>query len=124
MSAVTAPSSADVERAARTSSTTDLPPPLCCRACRTPGFKPLKLECLQPSGSFKIRGTWSSLTDASDRSKVRTASAGNMGRAAAWAGRELEHPVVASVPDGAAANKIEAMRAMGAIVETVSYDEW
>ena len=121
MSVVTAPGPADVEAATRVVRE---------RLARTPllrvpktGFA-LKLECLQPSGSFKIRGAWNALADSSDRSTVRTASAGNMGRSAAWAGRELGRPVVASVPEGAAANKLEAMRAMGATVETVSYDDW
>ena len=121
MSAVSAPPPADVQRAADVVRERLAPTPL----LRLPSSEvALKLECLQPSGSFKIRGAWNALTDSSDRSKVRTASAGNMGRAAAWAGRELGRPVVASVPEGAAANKLEAMRAMGATVETVSYDEW
>ena len=51
----------------------------------------LKLECLQPIGSFKLRGALSAVRAASTpelAGGVVTASAGNMAQGVAWAARE------------------------------------
>ena len=51
----------------------------------------LKLECLHPIGSFKLRGAFSAIRAASADELahgVVTASAGNMAQGVAWAARE------------------------------------
>src|SRR5581483_10327600 len=61
----------------------------------------LKLEALQPIGSFKIRGATNAVRLASDdarRGGLVTASAGNMAQGVAWAGRELGLPATIAVP--------------------------
>ena len=77
----------------------------------------LKLENLQRLGSFKIRGTWnrmSRLSDAERRGGVATVSSGNHGLAVAWAARRLGIPCLVCLPEGAAARKVDAVRAEGA----------
>ena len=64
----------------------------------------LKLEVLQPIGSFKIRGAGSlidSLADEEMAEGVWTASAGNMAQAVAWYARRRSVPAtVVMVPEG------------------------
>lgn len=77
----------------------------------------LKLESLQRLGAFKIRGTWnriSLLTDEDRRRGVTTLSSGNHGRAVAWSARRLGLRCVVRVPEGAAPQKVAAIRAEGA----------
>lgn len=87
----------------------------------------LKLENLQPTGSFKLRGAAALLAGA-DRETltggVVTASAGNMGQNAAWFARRLGVPCTVVVPPTAPAAKIEAMERLGARVILVSADDW
>jgi len=89
----------------------------------------LKLECLQVTGSFKLRGAFFSLSRLPDDVRaggVVACSAGNHGKALAWAGRELGVPVRVWVPRTADESKVRGMRALGADVEvadTNSYDE-
>lgn len=88
----------------------------------------LKLEIVQTTGSFKVRGATNALAVQSERhhglTEIVTASAGNHGLAVAWAGRELGLSVRAYVPRSAPAVKRDAMRALGAtVVETVDYDQ-
>ena len=61
----------------------------------------LKLDCVQPTGSFKIRGIGNACSLAcSDGSKALVASSGgNAGLAVAYAGRRLGVPVTIVVPD-------------------------
>ena len=64
----------------------------------------LKLELLQPIGSFKIRGAASALRSAPADEVARgavTASAGNMAQGVAWVARELGVPATIVVPDHA-----------------------
>src|SRR5581483_5127514 len=61
----------------------------------------LKLECLQITGSFKIRGAWfrlSRLTAEQRASGILTCSAGNHGKAVAYGARELGVQAVICVP--------------------------
>jgi threonine dehydratase len=87
----------------------------------------LKLECLQPVGSFKIRGALNSLllagTDAISRGVV-TASAGNMAQGAAYVARHLGVPCTVIVPEEAPAAKTEAVERLGASVIRVPFDAW
>ena len=97
------------------------------RAPEHPGAIYLKLENLQPIGSFKLRGALNAvLQEDPDRLRVGvvTASAGNMGQGVAWAARELGVPCAVVVPEGAAATKLAAIEALGGRVVAVPYERW
>jgi threonine dehydratase len=71
----------------------------------------LKLEGLQPSGSFKVRGALSAMSAYADGSGgVVTASAGNHALGMAEAARLLGGQAVIVVPETASAAKVEALR--------------
>ena len=87
----------------------------------------LKLENLQPIGSFKIRGAGNAmrrLGAGALRDGVCTASAGNMAQGVAWCAREMGVPCRVIVPDTAPAAKTDAVRALGAEVIPVSFADW
>jgi threonine dehydratase len=87
----------------------------------------LKLENLQPIGSFKLRGALSRMLAADEgelAEGVYTASAGNMAQGVAYAARLLGVRATAIVPDSAPATKLDAIARLGAAVLMVSYDEW
>jgi len=87
----------------------------------------LKLEVLQPIGSFKIRGAGSlieSLADEEVAEGVWTASAGNMAQAVAWYARRRSVPATVVMPDTAPQAKRSATERLGASVISVSFDEW
>jgi threonine dehydratase len=87
----------------------------------------LKLECLQPIRSFKIRGAFNAMARAGREALaggVWTASAGNMAQGVAWAARRLGLPCTVVVPDTAPETKIAAVRRYGGQVVKVSVDEW
>ena len=87
----------------------------------------LKLECLQPIGSFKIRGASNRMALASRAELARgvwTASAGNMAQGVAWNARRLGIPCTVVVPEGAPATKIAAVERLGGHVVAVPHDEW
>ena len=87
----------------------------------------LKLENLQPIGSFKIRGATSAvmLATASDRARgLVTASAGNMAQGVAWAARELGLPATIAVPEHAPEAKLAAIKRLGGQVRKLPYDDW
>ena len=79
----------------------------------------LKLECLQATGSFKIRGALfklSRLTDAEKRAGIATCSAGNHGKAVAFAAKSLGLVPWIAVPSSVDTAKHKAMVALGAEV--------
>ena len=87
----------------------------------------LKLEALQPIGSFKIRGATNAVRTAPDearRAGLVTASAGNMAQGVAWAGRELGLPATIAVPDHAPQGKLDAIERLGGRVVKLPYDDW
>jgi len=87
----------------------------------------LKLETLQPVGSFKIRGAASAvkLAPAADLARgVFTASAGNMAQGVAWCARELGLACAVVVPDSAPRAKLEAVAALGARLIPVPFERW
>jgi threonine dehydratase len=87
----------------------------------------LKLENLQPIGSFKIRGASNrmALSSRADLAKgVWTASAGNMAQGVAWNARRLNIPCTVVVPEGAPATKLAAVERLGGKVVPVPHDEW
>jgi threonine dehydratase len=87
----------------------------------------VKLENLQPVGSFKIRGSGNAvaLADPSLLAHgVYTASAGNMAQGLAWHARRLGIPCIAVVPETAPEAKLSAITRLGADFVRVSFDEW
>ena len=87
----------------------------------------LKLENLQPIGSFKIRGASNRMSLASPAELERgvwTASAGNMAQGVAWNARRLGVPCTVVVPEGAPATKRAAIERLGARIVAVPPDEW
>jgi threonine dehydratase len=87
----------------------------------------LKLECLQPVGSFKLRGALSAVRAASPEevaSGVVTASAGNMAQGVAWAAREVGVPARVICPEGAPRAKLDRVAALGAEIVPVTHEEW
>ncbi|CAD7049795.1 hydroxyectoine utilization dehydratase EutB [Pseudorhizobium halotolerans] len=82
----------------------------------------LKLETRQPIGAFKLRGAMNailSLDDAARRRGLVTASTGNHGRAVAYAARELGVPATICMSSLVPANKVEAIRSLGADIRIV-----
>ena len=87
----------------------------------------LKLETLQPIGSFKIRGAGNAMLSASAAelaSGVLTASAGNMAQGVAWNARALSIPCTVFVPDSAPQTKRSAIERLGGRIVPLSFDDW
>ncbi len=87
----------------------------------------LKLENLQPIGSFKIRGAANAIARLSREQLERgvvTASAGNMAQGVAWCARRLGIPCTVIVPATAPDMKVNAIERLGGRVVKVSFDEW
>lgn len=87
----------------------------------------LKLETLQPIGSFKIRGAGAAMTAADPAVLARgvyTASAGNMAQGVAWCARTLHVPCTVIVPEHAPATKVAAVERLGATVIRVPFERW
>jgi threonine dehydratase len=86
----------------------------------------LKLENLQPTGSFKVRGACNAISQAGSEAKKRgvyTVSAGNMAQALAWQAKERGIPCSVIVPDNAPSTKLDAIKRYGARIVQVSFDE-
>src|SRR2546423_1624783 len=80
----------------------------------------LKAEKLQRTGSFKIGGAYTKLSNLEPKelaAGVVAASAGNHGQAVAWAARELGAPARIFMPHYSPMAKFEATRSYGAEVE-------
>jgi threonine dehydratase len=87
----------------------------------------LKLECLQPYGSYKIRGAANALRARMEQGGVQrivSASAGNFGQALAAAARRHDLPVAIHVPDNAARVKVASLKRLGAEVHEHSHEDW
>jgi threonine dehydratase len=87
----------------------------------------LKLENLQPIGSFKIRGAGNAVRSAADGAwggGLVTASAGNMAQGVAWMARELGIPATIAVPEHAPEAKLIAIERLGGTVLKLPYDDW
>jgi len=84
----------------------------------------LKLENLQPIGSFKIRGARNALKSIKKedlKNGVWTLTSGNHGQGVAWNARELGIECSIITHDKASKTKIEAMERLGAKVKTFPY---
>jgi threonine dehydratase len=87
----------------------------------------LKLENLQPIGSFKIRGAanaMAQLSPAQLQRGVLTASAGNMAQGVAWRARELGIPCTVVAPETAPETKLHAIERLGGHVIKVPFERW
>jgi threonine dehydratase len=89
-------------------------------ALGVPGRLALKLDLLQPTGSFKVRGATNLLAGAAvPPAGVVAASGGNFGLAVAWAARELGHRATIVVPDSSPASKRDLFASLGADLQIV-----
>jgi threonine dehydratase len=87
----------------------------------------LKLENLQPIGSFKIRGAANAMGHLTAETLARgvlTASAGNMAQGVAWRARELGVPCTVVAPETAPETKIRAIERLGGRVIKVPFADW
>lgn len=86
----------------------------------------LKLESLQPIGSFKIRGAWNAvrkLTPDEMKEGVWTVSAGNAAQGVAFAAKLAGVPCSVMVMDTAPQTKLHAIERLGATIVKANYDE-
>jgi len=88
----------------------------------------LKLESLQETGSFKIRGAANKMLSLTPEEKKRgavTVSTGNHGRAVAYVARRLGINAVICLSQAVPSNKVEALERLGAevVIHGKSYDE-
>jgi threonine dehydratase len=98
---------------------------------RSPALGPevvLKLETMQPTGSFKVRGALVAVAKAMERDRgtsLVTASAGNHGLGVAFAATEYGARATVVVPENASAAKVAALSRFDVtlIAKGMSYDE-
>lgn len=86
----------------------------------------LKLENLQLTGSFKLRGALNAVLALSDQERTRgvvTVSTGNHGRAVAFACRQAGAPAVVCLSRLVPGNKVTAIEELGAEVRIVGADQ-
>jgi threonine dehydratase len=86
----------------------------------------LKLENLQPTNAYKIRGAANAVARLSDDERangVWTISAGNAGQGVAYAARQFGIPCTVVAIETAPQTKLHRMRALGATIVPVSYDD-
>lgn len=87
----------------------------------------LKLENLQPIGSFKIRGAANAMGHLAPELLARgvlTASAGNMAQGVAWRARELGIPCTVVSPETAPDTKVRAVERLGGRVIKAPFEDW
>ena len=87
----------------------------------------LKLENLQPIGSFKIRGAANAMAGLDNVQLARgllTASAGNMAQGVAWCARSRGVPCTVIAPDTAPRAKLAAIERLGARIIQVPFERW
>ena len=85
----------------------------------------LKLENLQPTNAYKIRGAVNAVARLSDEERAKgvwTISAGNAGQGVAYAARQYDVPCRVVAIETAPQTKLDRMRALGAQIVPVSYD--
>ncbi len=118
---------ADLESAAHRIAGTAVRTPLLRLPVDGPAEIWLKLESLQPIGSFKLRGALNAiraLPPAALQAGVHTTSAGNFAQGLAWAAREAGVACAVFAPDHAPATKLDAIRRLGASVTLVPFAQW
>jgi threonine dehydratase len=86
----------------------------------------LKLECLQPTGSFKVRGAWNRMSRSTEDERRKgfvTVSAGNHGSAVGWCAKKLGVNCTVYVPEDAVQRKVASMEMMGVKIERRTHRE-
>jgi threonine dehydratase len=86
----------------------------------------LKLENLQPTNAYKIRGAANAVAKLSNQDRARgvwTISAGNAGQGVAYAARQFGIPCTVVAIETAPQTKLDRMRALGADIVPVSYEQ-
>lgn len=81
----------------------------------------LKLEMMQPTGSFKVRGALAALSAAAADRNLITASAGNHALGVAYAASLLDRKAMVVVPETASQAKLDALRTLP--VQLVTHGE-
>jgi threonine dehydratase len=102
-------------------------PVVACQAAPPGKTVRLKLENLQPIGSFKIRPIGNAVrtrTPAQLAAGIYTSSSGNSALGVAWMARELGIAGTAVVPANAPEAKLEKLRRLGARIEMLSVEDW
>jgi threonine dehydratase len=87
----------------------------------------LKLENLQPIGSFKIRGAANAIAHTPPDQLAKgllTASAGNMAQGVAFCARRRGIPATVIAPDTAPVTKLRAIERLGGRVIKAPFDQW
>ena len=86
----------------------------------------LKLENLQPVGSFKVRGAFNAVQnlDRTTCQRVVTASAGNFAQGLAWASQKVGLQCTTYCPNTVPQIKEDGIRLYGAEITKVTFDEW
>ena len=122
--AVAAPTREDLTAAAEVVAARLAPTPLVPSPALGAGVH-LKLETLQPTGSFKVRGGLAALARVGRGGSVVTPSAGNAGLGIAWAASSLGVHATIVVPETASPAKVAALRALAVdlIQHGADYDE-
>jgi threonine dehydratase len=118
---------AQVEEARRNIAPVALRTPLVRCNTDAPAELYLKLENLQPIGSFKIRGAANVMARTPREQLERgvlTASAGNMAQGVAFCARRMGVRATIVAPETAPATKIGAVERMGGRVIKVPFAEW
>src|SRR5450631_3662606 len=118
---------AAVEEARRNIAPTALRTPLIALNAEAPTTVWLKLENLQPIGSFKIRGAANVMARTPRQLLERgvlTASAGNMAQGVAFCARRIGVPATIVAPDTAPATKIRAVERLGGRVILAPFADW
>ena len=105
---VRAPTLDDLESAWQTVHSVLEPTPLVASPIAPTGS--LKLETLQPTGSFKVRGGVAGVSALPQDQRAVTASAGNHGLGVAWASARLGRQATVVVPEHSSAAKVAALR--------------
>lgn len=118
---------AQVQEARRNIASVALRTPLIRCNADAPANLYLKLENLQPIGSFKIRGAANVMARTPHERLARgvlTASAGNMAQGVAFCARRIGVGATIIAPDTAPATKIRAVERMGGRVIKVPFAVW
>ncbi|MBL8268327.1 threonine/serine dehydratase [Steroidobacter sp.] len=127
MSTLTPPHRSEVEAARERIADFAIRTPLVRLNCDAPRPIYLKLEMLQPIGSFKIRCAANALLAQSEEIRatgVVTASAGNFAQGLGYVASRLGIRVKSLVPDSAAESKLQALERLGVTVERIPYRQW
>jgi threonine dehydratase len=112
---------------ARLAGLTVVTPAVTCHAAPSGKLVRLKLENLQPIGSFKLRPIGNgvlSRTREQLAGGIYTASSGNSALGVAWMARQLGIKATAVVPENAPLGKLQKLRGLGARIEMISVERW